>query len=40
VKLKEPIPVHIAYFTAWVDDSGRVQYLNDVYKYDAAPGRN
>ena len=34
VKLAEPLPVHIAYFTAWVDQDGRVTYLPDVYDYD------
>ena len=32
VKLKRPIPVHIVYFTAWVDDAGRPQFFEDVYR--------
>lgn len=31
VKLKRPIPVHIVYFTVWVDDAGRPQFFEDVY---------
>ena len=32
VRLKRPIPVHIVYFTAWVDDAGRPQFFEDVYQ--------
>jgi murein L,D-transpeptidase YcbB/YkuD len=35
VKLKQPIPVHIVYFTAWADDAGSVRVVPDVYGYDA-----
>jgi murein L,D-transpeptidase YcbB/YkuD len=35
VKLKQSIPVHIVYFTAWADDAGAVQLVPDVYGYDA-----
>jgi murein L,D-transpeptidase YcbB/YkuD len=35
VKLKQPIPVHIVYFTAWADDAGSVRLVPDVYGYDA-----
>jgi murein L,D-transpeptidase YcbB/YkuD len=35
VKLPEPIPVHILYFTAWVEDDGTVQFRKDVYGHDA-----
>lgn len=35
VKLTHTIPVHIVYFTAWVDDDGGVHYEKDVYGYDA-----
>lgn len=34
VKLKEPIPVHIVYFTAWVDEGGGLNLYPDVYRYD------
>lgn len=33
VNLKRPIPVHLAYFTAWVD-GGKVKYHKDVYGRD------
>jgi murein L,D-transpeptidase YcbB/YkuD len=35
VKLKQEIPVHIVYFTAWADDAGTVQVDPDIYGYDA-----
>ncbi|MEO6221946.1 MAG: L,D-transpeptidase family protein [Vicinamibacterales bacterium] len=34
VKLKAAIPVHIVYFTAWVDDKGGLHFQPDVYGYD------
>ena len=34
VKLTHPIPVHVTYFTAWVDDGGKVQYKPDIYGVD------
>jgi len=34
VKLKSSIPVHIVYFTAWVDDKGGLHFQPDVYGYD------
>jgi murein L,D-transpeptidase YcbB/YkuD len=34
VKLKTTIPVHIVYFTAWVDDKGGLHFQPDVYGYD------
>jgi murein L,D-transpeptidase YcbB/YkuD len=34
VPLKHPIPVHILYFTAWVDESGMLHLEKDVYGYD------
>jgi murein L,D-transpeptidase YcbB/YkuD len=37
VKLKTPIPVHIGYWTAWVEPDGRtVTYTDDPYKIDPA----
>ena len=35
VKLKQEIPVHIVYFTAWADGTGAVRLHPDVYGYDA-----
>jgi murein L,D-transpeptidase YcbB/YkuD len=34
VKLTETIPVHLAYFTAWVDENGGLHFQPDVYGYD------
>lgn len=36
VKLQEPVPVHLVYFTAWPDAQGRMEYRHDVYGRDAA----
>lgn len=33
--LKQPVPVHLVYFTAWPDAKGRIGYRNDVYGRDA-----
>jgi murein L,D-transpeptidase YcbB/YkuD len=35
VKVKEPIPVVITYYTAWVDDNGRLNFREDIYGHDA-----
>lgn len=35
VKLRRTIPVHIAHFTAWVDEQGGLHFQPDVYGYDA-----
>lgn len=34
VKLTEKIPVHLTYFTAWPDNSGKIRYFSDVYERD------
>jgi len=34
VKLTSTIPVHIVYFTAWVDDKKGLHFQQDVYGYD------
>lgn len=36
VRLKHPMPVHLQYWTAWVDDNGRVQFREDIYQRDRA----
>jgi L,D-transpeptidase YcbB len=35
VYLPKPLPIHIEYFTAFVDDAGRLQLRDDVYGYSA-----
>ena len=34
VRLSDPIPVHIVYWTAWVDQEGVLQFRPDIYGYD------
>lgn len=36
VALARPIPVHLTYFTAWVDGAGRTRFFGDVYRWDEA----
>ena len=36
VKLKQKVPVHIVYFTSWVDDKGGLHFQPDIYGYDGA----
>lgn len=34
VKLSKKIPIHLAYFTTWVDNQGKIKFLDDVYGRD------
>lgn len=34
ILLRNPIPVHILYWTAWMDDQGTVQFRKDIYERD------
>ncbi len=36
VTLKNPIPVMISYYTAFVDANGKLNFRNDIYKHDSA----
>ena len=38
VPLKKSIPVHIAYFTSWVDENGGLHFQPDIYGYDRESG--
>ena len=35
VKVKDPIPVVVTYYTAWVDDNGKLNFRPDIYGHDA-----
>ena len=35
VKLEEPVPVFITYYTAWVDENGVLNFRDDIYGHDA-----
>jgi len=35
IPLRRPLPVHLLYWTVWVDDDGSIQYRQDVYGRDA-----
>jgi L,D-transpeptidase YcbB len=35
IRLADPIPVHILYFTSWVDEDGTVHFRNDIYGRDS-----
>jgi murein L,D-transpeptidase YcbB/YkuD len=34
VNLETPVPVHLAYFTTWVDENGIPQFFDDIYSRD------
>jgi murein L,D-transpeptidase YcbB/YkuD len=34
IRLKNKVPIFIAYFTAWVDKNGKLNFRDDIYKYD------
>lgn len=40
VRLKDPIPVYLMYWTTWVDESGQLQVRDDVYKRDQIHGES
>ncbi|MDQ6904342.1 MAG: L,D-transpeptidase family protein [Bacteroidota bacterium] len=35
VALKNPVPVFITYYTAWVDENGKLNFRNDIYDHDS-----
>jgi len=34
IEIEKKIPVHLAYFTAWVDDDGKLKMFRDVYGHE------
>ncbi|MDX1634592.1 MAG: L,D-transpeptidase family protein [Marinobacter sp.] len=34
VTLKKPVPVHLEYWTAWVDEAGHLHFRKDIYQRD------
>lgn len=36
LRLPSPVPIHLVYWTAWVDDENRVHFREDIYERDAA----
>jgi murein L,D-transpeptidase YcbB/YkuD len=34
IKLDNPVPVHLTYFTAWPDENGQIVYYSDISKRD------
>lgn len=34
VRLRKPVPTHLAYFTSWVDANGNLQSRPDIYEHD------
>jgi murein L,D-transpeptidase YcbB/YkuD len=39
VTLKQPVPVFITYFTAWVDKDGLINFRDDLYGHDLKMGK-
>lgn len=35
VAVNHPVPVFITYYTAWVDENGKLNFRNDIYRHDA-----
>jgi murein L,D-transpeptidase YcbB/YkuD len=40
VLLPEPLPIHLTYRTAWVDEEGVVHFRTDIYGHDSPPGHS
>ena len=34
VEIKNPVPVAITYYTAWIDKSGKLNFRKDIYSHD------
>ena len=35
VNIKNPVPVFITYYTAWVDENGLLNFRDDIYERDS-----
>ena len=35
IRLANPVPVHVTYWTAWLDESGVLNFANDLYQRDS-----
>jgi murein L,D-transpeptidase YcbB/YkuD len=35
VKVKDPIPVIVTYYTAWADENGKLNFRDDIYEHDS-----
>jgi murein L,D-transpeptidase YcbB/YkuD len=35
VRLKQPLPIHLLYWTAWAEEDGTLHFRNDIYQRDA-----
>ena len=33
-KLRKPVPVHLVYMTAWIDEDGATRFGDDIYNRD------
>ncbi len=36
MRLATPVPVHLLYWTAWVEPDGALNFRNDIYRRDVA----
>ncbi|MCC2111624.1 MAG: L,D-transpeptidase family protein, partial [Hyphomicrobiales bacterium] len=39
LRLTRPVPVHLTYFTAWVDETGAPSFFDDIYDRDRLVAR-
>ena len=39
VKVKDPIPVIVTYYTAWAGENGKLNFREDIYDHDSKLAR-
>jgi murein L,D-transpeptidase YcbB/YkuD len=39
IRVKQPVPVLIAYYTCWVNPGGQVEFREDIYNHDKKMSR-